>query len=123
MKTLVLTLACFLFCGIAVVQPRDAQAQESRRKAIKSPAANRVPRTTRGRHNPRRRGERRLHRGHNHGHRHGRVRIGRPYVYPYRYQYHWTYRPRYYGHPAIICPQPVPAYPRLFPRPFFYFGW
>ena len=117
MKTLVLTLACFLFCGIVVGQPRDAQAQESRRKAIKLPAANRVPRITRDRHNPRRRGERRLHRGHDRRHGHGRVRIGRPYVYPYRYHYHWAYRPRYYGHPAIICPQPV------LPRPFFYFGW
>jgi len=114
MKTLVLTFCC-LFC-ITVGQNLScdrAQAQEVQRKAIKSPAANSVPRTTRAKNNPRHHGHNNIHRGHNH------MGVGRPHVYPYHYR---TYRSPviryYYGHPVFIYPQPS-----RFPGPFFYFRW
>ena len=132
MKTLVLTLACFLFCGITLGQPSDTQAQGVRRQVVKPPAAKSIPRDfTRpqmqrpagfGRQGWQRPSQPRFRPSYNY--RNGGVIIGRHHINPY---FHRMYGPPamryYYGRPTIIYPQPVPVYPRPFSGLFFHFRW
>ena len=135
MRLLVLTLACFLFCGIVVVQPCDTQAQEAQRKVVNPPAVKSVPRDfTRPQvqrpagfgkqewQKPQQSQQPQVRPSYNY--RNGGVIIGRHYVNPY---FHRTYGQPviryYYGRPVIIYPQPVPVYPAPFHGFFFHFRW